>query len=637
MRRKIGEPCNDYTECYNKNCVDNRCTKKQRKRKKRIGESCVNAKNCYSKICLEGVCKSKPKKNKIGSSCNDNNDCFNKNCVNGMCTRKKRKYKKKLSEQCDDSNECYTKNCVNGVCTRKNKMVYANANTNKTRKASTNMTTITNNPITNNPITNNPITRQIRSLFDSSERKINKEISEMDYVSPTASLESKINKEIAELKSNTPTPKPPTPKPPTPKPPTPKPPTVDNIDKSYMSTPKSMRRFSPKSNQPTPPKSVNTFFVVPSAEELMKVSDDMDALGINKNSFYYDVCYFLKGFDKLINNEKFSKYREKKYLLLPIIYPKNEYFRENHYVKNDMILRTYKLIMKKSILGNIDLELCFDKKCLIGSGSYGKIFQSKFNNRDIIIKEPIESGDEEIHNSVFEENMIQSQLFCAMRGSWGFGARIPKINYMARLYKPDGEMKIITGMEKLDGDFYSFMKKLSKMPEKDIDMHLNDFFTQICELLIKLQDNYNFHHRDFHGGNIMYKKNKRTDSNQPQTYRWYIIDFGFTYAEINGKKYNEVTNMYGRFEKSNFSHDLRFIFLYIQHYYLGNNSKLIDFIKKVSDILIKEFLRTPNMMTYELMWHNTYSFIEQNLETDKFTNPRTLLQMIKNDEYIKFI
>tara|TARA_B100000902_G_C27314935_1_gene920669 strand:- start:2648 stop:4174 length:1527 start_codon:yes stop_codon:yes gene_type:complete len=502
---------------------------------------------------------------------------------------------------------------------------------NQTRKVSTNMTTITNNPIT----------RQIRSLFDSTESKINKEISEMDanrlYASPTDSLESKIDKEITELnangvssyseqvvKSKAPTPKAPTP---------------DRMDKSYRLTPKSMMRVSPKSKQPTPPNSVNTFFVVPSTEELLKISEDMNALGINKHSFYYDACYFLKGLNKFMDNKKFSKYREKRYLLLPIIYPKNKHYRENYYIKNDMISRTFKLFIKDSFLGDNDVNLCFDNKCLIGQGSYGNIFTSKFNDKEIVVKEPSEMGDEEVHNSVFEENMIQSQLFCAMRGSWGSGARIPKINFMARLYKPGGQMKIVTGMEKLDGDFYSFMMyKLSKMSEIDIDMNLKDFFTQICELLIKMQDNYNFHHRDFHGGNIMYKKNKQVDPNDPQTYRWYIIDYGMTYAEINGKKHNEVNDVYGRFAKSNFSHDLRFLFLFIHSIYSGNSSKLLNFIHKISKMLIKEYIRTqPKNVTREIIWHNTYAFIEQALETDKFTNPRTLLQMIRSDDYLNYI
>jgi hypothetical protein len=158
---------------------------------------------------------------------------------------------------------------------------------------------------------------------------------------------------------------------------------------------------------------------------------DLKEVGISKGAFYFDPCYFLNNFKKLINKSELIKYKGKEYELLPIIYPKNKAYREKEYITGTMkTMKKFKNQMKNSYLSkDINLSVCFDSKCFLGEGSFGSVYKSKINDRNIVIKEPKHVGSEE-NNEVFEENMVQSELFCGLRGNWESGSRIPKIEFM---------------------------------------------------------------------------------------------------------------------------------------------------------------------------------------------------------------
>ena len=605
MKYKIGETCSFERDCYNNNCINGVCTRKKRKYKKKLGESCAKDTSCYSKMCgQDGVCIRKTKKRKIGSSCDDSVDCYNKNCVDGVCTRKKRRYKKKLGVECGQDNQCYSKRCVNNVCTRRVKGKQVASIKTPPREQSIRQTAATPNTATR-------IDGEISRLEKDGEMP---ELSsgDMDAIDIELNPETKPTTDI--IATTTPVAKSPSP-----------------------------LRATPITRPITPPSTlnVNQYFVVPSAEKLLKVREDLDALGIKEEVFYYDPCYFLNGLRKLMLDDIFSKYKNKMYLLLPIIYPNDETYKREKYITNQMTRKSFLKQIRNATLGGNQMDICFDKSCFVGDGTYGRIYKSRFNGKNIVVKEPKTRGSlkkqSRIHNEVFDENIIQSELYCALRGRKSNMARIPKIEFMARLYMPGSKMKIITGIEKLDGDLNRFMDRMvpTMLPEQ-VDAVLKDALIQLCNLMETLQDEYAFHHRDLHAGNIMYKNIGSTSN---PVYRWFIIDFGFAYLEKDGAQYHkDKIGPYSKYSRPNFAHDLRIFFVYVKEHLnvtpkMMSESLLLNFINYVATQLNNEFLR---MGVKKIHWHNAYGFFKKELYTDTFTNPRSLRNMLESNEYLRF-
>ena len=191
----------------------------------------------------------------------------------------------------------------------------------------------------------------------------------------------------------------------------------------------------------------------------------------------------------------------------------------------------------------------------LGSGSYGHVYSAtmtdiKSNRKKKIVIKDVQTNDP---LEFFSESILQLELFCGMRGKFGFGARIPKIEFVSK-YKSrsTGKYKYVVGMEPLDGDGWKFFDS-----GKFKDIEKIKGIKSIAELLIKLQKDFRFMHRDLHLGNIMYK-NVSSPGNPPR-YRFYIIDFGFSTAKFGGFRINKNNNMYD-YNFFNKTHDLRMIF-----------------------------------------------------------------------------
>ena len=148
-------------------------------------------------------------------------------------------------------------------------------------------------------------------------------------------------------------------------------------------------------------------------------------------------------------------------------------------------------------------------------------------------------------------------------------------------------------MEKLEGNLLQFINKvLPAFKIDDVNKILKDMFIQICELLIKLQDKYDFHHRDFHMGNIMYN-NFGTKANPK--YKWYIIDFGLSYMNIDGRKYHaDAINMYSKYKSPNKSYDLRILFTNISELEKLTDThpgcELINIIVKICKQIYRQYI-----------------------------------------------
>lgn len=140
------------------------------------------------------------------------------------------------------------------------------------------------------------------------------------------------------------------------------------------------------------------------------------------------------------------------------------------------------------------------------------------------------------------------ELFCGLRGQFGTGARIPKMEFISK-YTSGSDTNYVIGMEPLDGDFFSFFTDSNVTARSKIKA-----IQDIAKLLKRLQNKYKFMHRDLHGANIMYKKQGTPGK---ETYKMFIIDFGLSTAVIKKQQINEINDFYDRKYTFNPSQDLR--------------------------------------------------------------------------------
>lgn len=233
----------------------------------------------------------------------------------------------------------------------------------------------------------------------------------------------------------------------------------------------------------------------------------------------------------------------------------------------------------------------------IGSGTFSTIFKGDINGIPTTFNVPVEPNfvdKSEIDatrlyikyaNDFFTEQYIHSELFCNYRRQIATKqeevptALIPSINFIYKYINITGNggidrWKYVSGMEPLGGTLHNWLRDNYKNNYKDKSFVPNfiHMITSICNLLTILQDECNFHHRDFHSGNIMYNKMVNPDTGDI-SYVWYIIDFGMSTLEIDGTQIQAIH--YPVYEKdhvydgprfiSNHGHDLRILFLSISH------------------------------------------------------------------------
>ena len=521
---------------------------------------------------------------KVGNKCQTSKDCINNNCVNNICTRRPRKNKVKSKTIKVSSVK------VPSVKVPSIKVPIVKANNKKVKIGEPCQT---NKDCINNNCVNNICTRKNRI------KKINEKPKRIVVKKKSVKVTKKITEERTQKEEMSP--------------------------QFGVKTPK--RR----------PIDITDFYVIPDTEEMMKIQDNLSEIGINKKSFFFDPCYFLKNLNKILKSPKFTQFKYDRVLLMPVIYPRNNDYRVNNYEKQNMKDKAeFNKNIKNAVLGDKKLKISMDAKNIVGKGSYGVIYKSSVDKKDIVIKMPNENNYEDD----LDENIIQNELFCAMRGNWSTGARIPKIEYIGRLYIPDGgsssivELKIVTGMEKLEGNLLQFINKvLPAFKIDDVNKILKDMFIQICELLIKLQDKYDFHHRDFHMGNIMYN-NFGTKANPK--YKWYIIDFGLSYMNIDGRKYHaDGINMYSKYKSPNKSYDLRILFTNISELEKLTDThpgcELINIIVKICKQIYRQYIYKLkiDLNEFDTPWHASYITFNNKLETDMFTDPRNFIKMIK--------
>lgn len=269
---------------------------------------------------------------------------------------------------------------------------------------------------------------------------------------------------------------------------------------------------------------------------ILKANKNFSALGISSDDWMTDPCYVMKNIKKKLKIKKWNNTILKQ---LSQTVPKIEHF-VNMYGRQQMKYGNYVITRGKEI----------------ASGSYGVVYRGTMQEKNISPRRKKEIVIKQMKGGsaleFFSECILQMELFCLMRGRFGNGARIPKIEFIALSGRT-----FIVGMEVLDGDGWGFFRKFPETRNRLTAVK------SISILLSKLQRKFKFMHRDLHLGNIMYKQ---TGSSR---YRFYIIDFGMSTANIDGYEINKsMTGNYAMYvtpkeTQWNSSQDLRTFILSI--------------------------------------------------------------------------
>jgi len=293
--------------------------------------------------------------------------------------------------------------------------------------------------------------------------------------------------------------------------------------------------------------------------DILQFQDSFPELGIKRGDWFNDPCYLLKNIKKRINGEWTTSNVMKLAVTLPNV-------NINSKPSTGTVFRYGSDYIK--IGGKL------------GNGSYGVVYAGKRGykidgkinyNKNIAIKVLQTPDVEEFVN----ETLIHNELFCGMRGNWGTGGRIPKIEFMAS-YDINGQKQFLVGMEPLDGEGFNTFRTSSKRFAKQIK--------SIATLLSKLQKKFKFMHRDLHTNNIMYKGDKM-----------YIIDFGRSTIKV-GNQWINKDRMEWLFKKTkifNPSQDLRTLSMFLLEiqmervngkHLIGNNLVLWYLLKSTGEL-----------------------------------------------------
>lgn len=272
-------------------------------------------------------------------------------------------------------------------------------------------------------------------------------------------------------------------------------------------------------------------------QNVLKAVRDYEELGIKQNDWINDPCYVLNNVKKKMKIKKWTDAKLKRLdKTLPIMTRGSGYSNVFTYGNDEVVLNRE-----------------------IGSGSFGTVFSATIKNKktnnkkNIVLKSIITDDPVEF----FSESILQMELFCKMRGQFGTGARIPKIEFISKYASARSKTgwKYIVGMEPLDGDGHKLFGNSSIS-----DMDKIKCIKGLAELLKNLQHKFKFMHRDFHLGNMMYKN--VAASGKPKVYKMYIIDFGLSTAMIDGNFINKKTKTFHYKIRNHYnpSHDLRMTF-----------------------------------------------------------------------------
>ena len=378
----------------------------------------------------------------------------------------------------------------------------------------------------------------------------------------------------------------------------------NKLKNSYIKVPKDCK--SGKVRNPETKRCIKRYLT---RYDLLQNRNEFPELGIKRSDWLTNPCFLLENLKKHLkggwNNNNIRN--------MALTIPK---------IKKDYGYNTY-------IYGNNSIKL----GNVIGQGSYGIVYNGFINDKKIAIKILQDNDPMEF----LIETLIQNELYCGMRGNWGEGARVPKIEFICVFSsESDNEQKYMVGMESLTGNGFSSAKNSEDYGKQIIE---------VSQLLDKLQDKFKFMHRDLHSSNLMYK---RVGNNN----RLYIIDFGMSTIKVGTKWINMSSGLYRKSKRFNSSHDLRMLMVTLSNRnpYYDNKSiiktKILIILRsiiKYVDQSISE-VRHPFHITYHMYNifdknftpKNIIKIMKQNVNNVGILNnikPKKALELNKNKKY----
>ena len=362
----------------------------------------------------------------------------------------------------------------------------------------------------------------------------------------------------------------------------------NRLNKHFRTKPKSIHIKVPKQCKPGKVRNPITKRCIKrylTSYDLLQDRNDFPELGINRSDWLVNPCFLLENLKKHLKGGWNNSNIWNMSLTIPKIKTSYGY---NRYVYGNNVIK----------LGNV-----------IGQGSYGIVYNGLINDKKIAIKVLQDNDPMEF----LTETLIQNELYCGMKGNWGDGARVPKIEFICVFSsESDGEQKYMVGMESLTGNGFSSAKNSEDYGRQIIE---------VSQLLDKLQDKFKFMHRDLHSSNLMYK---RVGNNN----RLYIIDFGMSTIKVGTKWINMSSGLYRKSKRFNPTHDLRMLMVS-----LSNRSPQYD-NKGIIKTKILKILRSITIYVNQSIserrhpFHITYDMYDI---FDKNFTPKNIINIMQRD------
>ena len=169
---------------------------------------------------------------------------------------------------------------------------------------------------------------------------------------------------------------------------------------------------------------------------------------------------------------------------------------------------SFKYLKSKEYLYKLSSDQVYKIKYVkcVGKGTHSKIHKviftdAKGKKKDMIVKDPQEIDTVSFSREIY----FHTLLYC------DYEKYVPKIMNVFKIKR-----QLLYGVENMDGTLWDYFDEYI-----DDKMQLVQALYSITCILHRLQERYIFMHRDFHPGNIMYKKVN-------SEYSWYFIDFNMS-------------------------------------------------------------------------------------------------------------
>lgn len=239
-----------------------------------------------------------------------------------------------------------------------------------------------------------------------------------------------------------------------------------------------------------------------------------------------------------------------------------------------------------------------DKCRLLSTGAFGAIWKGARGNVYKVVH--VRSSNEGQFREVFVECLVQ----CILQNDDVYGRNIAKLHSLSQINRtPQGTSAFVCKMEHVAFGIDEFLETRQEGP---VGLPgLAPVFRQLGSILHGLHQRYGFHHRDLHGGNVMFTRKGTVK----------IIDFGFSCITLNGHVFSRenapcqafdplvfLASLYTNETKSLFRKDAQ---ERIEWYFTGSDrTNWLHFIESWLDQRRKQDKDVPHDQPFHYFYHH---------------------------------